>query len=148
MFGFPPVYYEKLEEQYINFALPGALLARQIFRVVHNGTAWRKRTVEKVQGARKCYSERSSKFHNALDDEQFKEVFSTWQMFLFCCLSRTGRTLFRFRVEPVERALVLESLAMRDLHLGTPGRTAIATLCTCYVHRRGDNCKFLRRERI
>ncbi|XP_077492401.1 uncharacterized protein LOC144103603 [Amblyomma americanum] len=79
MFGTPPIYYEKLEEQYINFALPGSLLARKIFRVVFKGATWRKRTLEKVQWARKCYSEYSSTFHSTLDEEQFNEAFSTWQ---------------------------------------------------------------------
>ncbi|KAK8786146.1 hypothetical protein V5799_007494 [Amblyomma americanum] len=51
MFGTPPIYYENLAEQYINFALPGSLLARKIFRVVYKGATWRKRTLEKVQSS-------------------------------------------------------------------------------------------------
>lgn len=79
MFGVPPVYYEKLVEQYINFALPGSFMAEKLFRAVYNSTAWRKHTLEKVRDVHKCYSEHSSTLHDGLDEDQFTEVLSTWQ---------------------------------------------------------------------
>ncbi|XP_065312070.1 uncharacterized protein [Dermacentor albipictus] len=76
MFGLPPLYYVQMKEDYVNYALGGTVLARKFFRVVLNGS-WKKSTTEKMLTARDCYAKLSSRFHDALSEDRFHEVFST-----------------------------------------------------------------------
>ncbi|KAH8030993.1 hypothetical protein HPB51_012461 [Rhipicephalus microplus] len=79
MFGLPPLHYN-IEEEYVNYAIGGTLLARKFFHVVLNGT-WTRYTMEKMLNGRQCYLGMSSRFHDSLKDGDFHDILSTAEAF-------------------------------------------------------------------